>query len=267
MTLLLKVLFKNAYYFLKHKNQRVFHWLVFLHGDSKRFSKKQVSFLGYSITVADPLSFVWQFKEIFADEIYYFESNKKNPLIYDCGSNIGMSCLYFKELFPGAVIKAFEADPAIAKLLDDNIKRNNLQQVDLIDKAVWIHNDGVEMASDGADGGSIMTGINKVNIPSVRLRDLLDKENSIDFLKMDIEGAEIDVIQDCATVLSKIKNLFIEYHSYSQSGQDLHTLLSILHSNGFRYYTLPVNLRRKPFANRSLDKTMDFQVNIFAYQI
>ncbi len=266
MVLLLKILFKNAYYFLKQKNQRVFHWLVLIHGGSKRYTKKQISFLNYTIIVADPLSFLWQFKEIFADEIYYFESEKKAPLIYDCGSNIGMSCIYFKELFPKSTIKAFEADPKIAALLEENIKRNKLTSIDVTTKAVWTHNDGVEMASDGADGASIITGNNKIKIPSTRLHDLIYQEEEIDFLKMDIEGAEIEVIKNCSVVLYKIKNIFIEYHSYSNSNQALDILLKILTENKFRYYTLPVNIRQKPFANRSLDKTMDFQVNIFAYR-
>ena len=43
--------------------------------------------------------------------------------------------------------------------------------------------------------GAINEG-NKKTVPCVRLRDLLNEE--IDFLKIDIEGAEYEVLKDCA---------------------------------------------------------------------
>jgi len=268
MSLFLKIIVKNLYSVITNKNQRIFHWLCFRYGNKKRYQQIEVTFLTYKITVADPLSFLWQFKEIFADEIYHFESENKHPLIFDCGSNIGLSCLYFATIFPKADIRAFEADPSIAKLLQENSRRNSSSTITVVPKAIWIHNNGVNLSTDGADGGSISNpSSTSLFTPSVRLLDLLENETSIDFLKMDIEGAETEVIKDCKNQLYKIKNLFIKYHSYSNAPQELHTVLTILHENKFRYYTLPVNQRKKPFSNKSLDKAMDFQVNIFAYQL
>ena len=42
------------------------------------------------------------YSEIFARESYRFHSKKKNPVILDCGANIGMATLYFKWLYPEA---------------------------------------------------------------------------------------------------------------------------------------------------------------------
>ena len=47
----------------------------------------------------DNESFINQYIEIFTNEILYFESEEKAPLIIDCGSNIGVSISFFKILF------------------------------------------------------------------------------------------------------------------------------------------------------------------------
>ena len=117
-------------------------------GGYKRYIEvKGVKFLNYTFDVPDLPSFLWQFKEIFVDEIYKFNTMEKEPVIYDCGANIGMSCLYFKTLYPNCKIKAFEADPKIVQILRNNLARNNiLPNVEIINAAVWINNGGVEFS-------------------------------------------------------------------------------------------------------------------------
>ena len=88
-------------------------------GGYKRFERvDNVRFFKYLFDVPDIPSFIWQFKEIFVDEIYKFDSKDEEPVIYDCGANIGMSCLYFKILYPKARITAFEGDPIITDVLE-----------------------------------------------------------------------------------------------------------------------------------------------------
>ena len=88
-----------------------------------------------------------------------------------------MSVLCFNTIFPKARIKAFEADPKICKYLKENLKRNNINGIKIINKAIWIDNDGVEFNSNGADGSSIYGSLsNKIKVKSVRLRDLLKSE-------------------------------------------------------------------------------------------
>ena len=167
-----------------------------------------LSLNGIKIFVPDTLSFLWQYKEIFVDEDYKFHTNSQNPVIYDCGANIGMSCLYFSINYPGSKIKAFEADPTIAKILNENLHRNNIRNVEVIDKAVWINNDGVQMSLEGADGASIFSNTNPVKIPSVRLKDMIEKESKIDMLKIDIEGAEYEVLKDCSRLFRQSEKYF-----------------------------------------------------------
>ncbi len=219
--------------------------------------------------VPDAASFLWQFKEIFLDENYKFASeNQVSPIIYDCGANNGLSCLYFKKMFKNAKVYAFEADPEIAKICQENLFKSGFADVQVVAKAVWLDESGVQFRADGADGGSIMgTKGHPIRVPSFSLKKVLTTQTKVDILKMDIEGAEVPVLIDCADELSKVQNLFVEYHSWVGQPQKLEDVLSILAKNGFRYFIKQVSDRPQPFLNRGQELNMDAQLNIFAYRI
>src|SRR3989344_6241937 len=66
------------------------------------------SIFGFKINVLDYWAFLGMFEEIFIQKQYYFDSRNRRPLIVDCGSNIGLSVVFFKILYPEAKIIAFE---------------------------------------------------------------------------------------------------------------------------------------------------------------
>jgi len=187
-------------------------------------------------------------------------------VILDCGSNIGTSLLYFGKKYPNGKVIGFEADKRIAKISISNLARNSIYNVEVINSAVWTNNDGIEFSFEGADGGSIHGSTNIKRVNSVRLKDFLDKLEFVDFLKIDIEGAENVVLIDCCDSLTKVQNLFVEYHSYSKNRQSLSDILSVLEKNNFRYYIEHIRKNKQPFINKSKDLILDLQLNIFCYR-
>ena len=169
MRLFLEIAGKGLYKFLTNPNYREYLRLAFIYGDKERYCKHKIRFLDVEFEVPDCRSFIPQFKDIFVEEDYKFRTDRNQHLIYDCGANIGMSLLYFKKLYPGAIIRAFEADPNIAEILTLNMNRNRISGVDVISKAVWINNDGVGISKEGADAASIFSNRQKVMIDSIRL--------------------------------------------------------------------------------------------------
>jgi FkbM family methyltransferase len=266
MISLIKDSLKPAYHFFKSKNRREFYRLLDRYGSTERFKNRLVEFLHYRFLVPDCQSFIWQFKEIFDDEIYKFLTNIENPVIFDCGANIGLSVLYFKHRFPMSRIKAFEADPEIARILKTNLTSNRIENVEIIDKAVWINDKGVELGIQGADAASLYLGTNRQTVASIRLADTLCQEEAVHMLKIDIEGAEVDVLIDCAGCLSRVKNLFVEYHSITRDEQRLDKLLNILTTSGFRYYIQSISSRKQPFIHKKIDHHIDLKLNIFAFR-
>lgn len=229
-----------------------------------RYTPHRFSYRNLQIEVTDFLSVAWQIMEFFGDERMAFSSENKQPVILDCGSNVGISVLYFKSKFPHARISCFEADPQVAEVLRRNLKNNRAEDVEVFEKVVWTHANGVSFGSEGADGGSVLNGNNSALLPSVRLKNVLQTFDAIDVLKIDIEGAEVEVLKDCAGELNRVKYLYVEYHSLSNRPQELDELLRVLKDNGFRYYIHRIGaFHAQPFLNIE-DHPMDVQLDIHA---
>jgi len=99
-------------------------------------------------------------------------------------------------------------------------------------------------------------------VRTISLDDLIG-EDDVDFLKIDIEGAELDVISG-STKLNRVKKMFIEYHSFIDTPQQLSRLLAILEGNGFRYYIDKVYSPETPYLLITSNQGMDLQLRIFA---
>lgn len=235
--------------------------------DNDRYTPRRISCLNYDMSIVDGKSFVYQFRDIFVDEVYRFNAETSTPLILDCGANVGLSCLYFKHLYPKAIILAYEADRKIVRHLESNLARNGAKDVRVHNKACWIHDEGVTFEADGADGGHIGSASGSAAVPSIRIRDVLAQVPSVSMLKMDIEGAEVEVLLDCEDVLCRVQHLFFEYHSRHDTPQRLGELLALVSKSGFRYFIQEVGVGRKhPFITRKLDETFDMQLNVYAYR-
>jgi FkbM family methyltransferase len=232
--------------------------------NNPRHEEITVQLLEKEFKIADSLSFYWSFREIFLAETYKFYSSNQCPVILDCGSNYGTSIVYFKSLYPEAKIVAVEADPKIFQLLEWNIKHRSYNDITLINKAVSASTMPITFYHEGADGNRTFPlekskGI--FNIQTIHLDDLIDEH--IDFLKMDIEGSETEVI--CSSEkLRDVTQLFIEYHSFKDSDQTLQSILEKLSSNGFRYYIHTQFCSPHPLTEDRLQLGMDLQLNIFA---
>lgn len=226
----------------------------------------QVKAMNIRFNVHHVGTFLNQFESIFIDEIYRFKTKNNIPVIIDCGSNMGTSVLYFKQLYPQAYIYAFEPDVAIFSILQSNIALNNLSKVEAINKAVYIDNQERYFLSSNAQSGSIVNNDSSAKVSCIRLKDFLSSFAHIDFLKLDIEGAEVEVLNDIKELLFKVNHVFVEYHSYLNQPQSLSTLLSIFESNGFRY-VIGGDQKKHPFTNEATDEKMDFTVDIFATKI
>ena len=233
---------------------------------SKRTKGKlyQAKVSGNSIVYKDSMAFVWQFYEIFHKRFYAFKSMTESPRIIDCGSNIGLSCLFYLKNYPDARITAIEPSPEIVELIEQNITTNNWK-LELITKAAWLSNKGVQFNTNESDSGAVVDK-GELHLPSFSFREFLQKEEKVDFLKMDIEGAEVAVLKDCQGELYKVQNLFVEYHSYDGSKQELGETLALLSKAGFRYYLENTREQFAPLISRKKPGSMDLQVNIFAWK-
>jgi FkbM family methyltransferase len=206
------------------------------------------------------------YKEIFGQQIYRFRTNTETPYIIDGGANIGLSALYFKQIYPMSKVVAFEPDDKVFPVLQRNMQRWGHKDIELFCRALWSSETSLSFMAEGADGGRVATSSDSGNktVRTVRLRNYLDRR--VDFLKLDIEGAETEVLVDCADLLVNVEHIFVEYHSIVGSPQTLHTIAGILSDAGFCLNIHSPLASPQPFVDRSSNLGFDLQLNIFAFR-
>lgn len=243
----------------RREQKRVERMPRFVHGTAK--------LLGQDIMFTDSLGFMHSFHEIFEDQVYAFNSTDSSPLIVDVGSNIGLSIIFFKHRFPKSRIIAFEPDPDAFRALEANMAVMGYRDVDLRNTAAWVEDTELEFYVEGSLAGSTevdFRGAGQVHrVRAERLHSVLARSQPIDFLKMDIEGAENTVFFDLLDVLPNTKRLFLEYHGLQNSPQRLGDILNAVSAAGFRYSIKDAAPnKRRPFADPNL-AAFDPQLNIF----
>src|SRR5690606_22869427 len=169
-------------------------------------------------------------------------------------------------LFPDSEIVAFEPDEKIFKILERNT--NSLENVTIEKKAVWTEEPTLEFFSEGALAGSVVTDFSNKNdiieIEAVDLKKFLNRK--VDFLKVDIEGAENIVFFDIADHLHHVQNLFLEYHGLIGEPQNLGEILNVLKEKGFQYYIrLAGETIKFPYCGEK-PSTFNQQLNILCYR-
>ena len=175
----------------------------------------------------------WQAVQIFQQELYGTSFDSEEPVILDCGAHVGMAALYFKSVYPKSKVTSFEADPVLAEMAQLNTTAFGFDDVDVQTAAVWTHGDGVSFDMSGDDAGHVTESATGKLTPSVDLRGLIDGR-AIDLIKLDVEGAEFQIIEHCADALGSVKRMVIEVHHLVGPAPKLGPLISTLESSGFR---------------------------------
>jgi FkbM family methyltransferase len=228
----------DSYYLLRTPHapaKKAALWLNLLHPSRKM--------LGFDITYFDGPGLRHLYREIFARQYYFFRARTDSPVIFDCGANIGMATLYFKWLYPKARIDAFEPDPNAFAVLETNIARNRLTNVTAHNCALWDENGQIEFFVDRAQPGSLLMSADAsrlkgeaIQVPSRRLSEFI--QGPVDFLKLDVEGAEHRILSELVSQgsIHSIQQMVIEYHHrIGQCNSRMADFLRQLETSGFEY--------------------------------
>ncbi len=167
------------------------------------------------------------FKEIFDDNVYlkYFTLEKDN-IVIDAGANIGVFSLLAASLIKntGEII-CIEPDPQNIRFIKLNREINKKDNIKIIEKATWSEKTLLEfnISKLNPTASSVYADSNdrlkskKIKVETETIDNIampyMDNEKNI-FLKMDIEGAEVEVIKSMKRILAykKIKGVIAAYH-------------------------------------------------------
>ena len=226
-------------------------WSRFARAHNRLEPGSFVSLGEFTVCVNDGPNFAILCKDIFEKRIYHFESDSPGPVIIDCGSNIGMSILYFKKIYPKAKIIGFEPDPGIFTYLQKNIQANRIEGVTVHMAALASDSGTGILVGDGKYGSSLALNPDAVGparegieVSCVRLADYLDEP--IDLLKMNIEGVEWPVLKDTGDRLRLVRQMIIEYHHLPGLPRTLHEILGLLDRLGFEVMINDFDIETNP---------------------
>lgn len=206
----------------------------------------QQSLFGFLVVGNSYQAILRLFKEIFLAEPYVFTPGTATPLIIDAGANIGMAVLYFKKEFPNARIVAFEPNPDAFRLLAHNVAANKISGVELHNVALAATTGELPFYF-GTDGASLtaslfahVAGVRAIRVPTRRLSEFIESTTAVDLLKLDVEGAEPEILADLDQTgrLRYIQQLIVEYHYPigTADSPQLAACLQTFERRGFAYY-------------------------------
>jgi FkbM family methyltransferase len=140
--------------------------------------------------------------------------------IIDAGANIGVATRYLSRRFPGAQVISLEIDPDNLALLERNT--THLSRVSVRQQALWGHRARVSIENpDAATDGYRAVERADGPIDAIGVEELLDEAGirTLDLLKMDIEGAEFEVLSMAPERwLKRVRMIMVELHERYRSG-------------------------------------------------
>jgi len=170
-----------------------------------------------------------------------FESLKKDYHYFDCGAHIGIHLLKLKNKFPEIEVTCFEPDPKNFKILEKNSK--SLKNVKLVNAAISNNNGSTMFYINGEDtrGNSITsqwsqrpTTTREIIVKTVTLSDYINKRS---WIKLDIEGGELDVFKNLEKnkKFDLIEGFHLEVHTTNKDKINKYeSIKSILIGNHFK---------------------------------
>jgi FkbM family methyltransferase len=224
--------------------------LVF-HGFS-RYSPEQI--LSFSLRANDGKTFqifardngldVGTFSEFFQPWYAMIPSELpplKPKIIYDFGANIGAASLYFATMYPEARLYGFEPLPFNYEVCVLNYR--NLPSSRAFPWAVGARSETATFECNNDPRGGRLTGsvvdprlklTERIDVQILSVADLIQvkKLEPPEFLKIDVEGAEMEVLKGMEGYTHSVRRMFVETHSPELTAG----CLKWMQEHGFRIY-------------------------------
>lgn len=161
------------------------------------------------------------FDEVIVDECYTLPFDASPTRIVDAGANIGLTSAFLARRYPDATIVALEPDPANFALLERNLAP--FPNVHPHRAALWTSTGTVRLGdpNTGPRGYRVdETTSRGFEVDAFDLPTIMDMHDMdrIDLLKIDVEGAEVELFSDASSWIDRVDAIAIELHDRFRPG-------------------------------------------------
>ncbi len=260
---------KSVYKLINHR---------LLNNDFAYVFKNKISLSGRGEGLTEELK-LYGVHEPLATEIYRKMLQEILPtgkagVIFDIGSNIGYYAM-IASIEGGFLVHCFEPDPEVFEVLTKNDQALRFNWV-LNPVALSSHSGSTRFyRSNVANWGGIRKDlvcniIDEITVNSTTIDEYCERIGKYpSMIRMDIEGAELDVLKGALVCLSKQPYIFMEFHNSFLSEKEKHDMKLMLNEYGYkkahvvkRYYDTPWSIKVKKYmVNENLPIEYVFNMN------
>jgi FkbM family methyltransferase len=215
---------------------------------------------------------------------YWIEQLSQGGVFLDVGANIGYCSLVASKKY--AKVYSFEPIPENYVLLEKSLNDNRIQNVEVIKKCVG-NSQTLKLTAfaDNMGGTRNIENTKKQNVSHMRVSSIgvydvitldsfTDSITTIDLMKVDVEGHELQVLQGFGKNITKCKNILLELSPCSLPNEICIEILNVLKNAHFFLYDVGCSEQGASVASAGCTKITDipkfvssiFQTNILATQ-
>ena len=161
------------------------------------------------------------FEQVFLWDDYELPVAIEPRFIIDGGANVGYASVYFANKYPEAQIVAIEPEASNFEMLVRNTA--GYSKVSPVRAAIWNESGDLEIENDADASWSFRVRKSESGegvIKALTISDIINlfKAESVDILKLDIEGAEKEVFSSNLGWLDKVRMVIVELHDQYKPG-------------------------------------------------
>lgn len=136
---------------------------------------------------------------------------RPDAVILDLGANVGYTAAHFAALYPKGRVIAVEMDAGNAEMARRNTQA--FANIELVRAAIWKEDGELSYGGDSEHGYSVVAVASKT-APALSIDTLIRSRGlgTIDYVKMDIEGAEDEVLRGDLDWLKQVQSINVEVH-------------------------------------------------------